>query len=133
MIWFPELTFWCMGKYEPKLKYSVPCIQVFNSESDEKKKLSKYVEKLERVDELVDKLKSKHESLNTNIQYRVWAKTVDSSRHSSADSPRFFKSQTTPRSQQPWAEIVLAPGNRAHLSCTYVHSADQRPTFAGGY
>ena len=122
-----------MGKYEPKLKYSAPCIQVFNSESDEKKKLSKYVEKLERVDELVDELQSKHESLNTNIQYRVWAKTVDSGRHSSADSPRFFKSQTTPRSQQPRAEIVLTPGKRAHLSCTYVHSADQRPAFSGGY
>ena len=68
------VTLWCMGKYEPKitaLKRSAPSIQVSDSESDEetqkasskpqkKKKLSRHEEKLERVDELMDELKSKH-------------------------------------------------------------------------
>ena len=90
-----------MGKYEPKitaLKRSAPSIQVSDSESDEetqkasskpqkKKKLSRHEEKLEQVDELVDELKSKHGTLYTNIQYRVWAETIESGRHSCVDSP----------------------------------------------
>ena len=135
-----------MGKYEPKiiaLKRSVPCIPVSDSESDEetqkanskpqkKKKLPKHEEELERVDELVDGLKSKHGTLYANIQSRVWAETIDSGRHSGVDSPprRKFKFQgrkgtksspsTPPRSQQPRSEIVLTPGKTAQLCSTYI-------------
>ena len=89
-------------------------------------------EELERVDELVDELKSKHGTLYANIQYRVWAETIDSGHHSGVDSPprRKFKFQgrkgtksspsTPPRSQQPRSEIVLTPGKTAQLCSTYI-------------
>jgi len=132
-----------MGKSEPKTvasKHSSACVQVSDSESDEetakpckKRKLSKYEQKLERVDELVDELKSKHGTTYTNIKYRVWAETIDAGHHSSVDSPprgTFFKSQgrkdtkpsqSPPRSsQQSSAEIVLTPGKTAQLRSTYI-------------
>ncbi len=98
-----------------------------------KKKLTKYEEKLERVDELVDELKSKHGATYTNIQYRVWAETMDTGRHRSMDSPprgTFFKCQgrkgtkpshsPPPTAQQSSAEITLTPGKTAQLRSTYI-------------
>ncbi len=142
-----SVTLWCMGKSEPKTtapKRSAPYVELSDSESDEeaakknakprnKKKLSKYEEKLERVDEMVDELKSKHGTAYTNIQYRVWAETIDTGRHRSVDSPprgTFFKSQgrkdtkpshsPPPTSQQTSAESILTPGKSAQLRSTYI-------------
>ena len=39
--------------------------------SKTKKKKSRYQEKVERIDDLVDDLKKRHGTLYTNIQYRV--------------------------------------------------------------
>ena len=52
-----------------------------------KKQMSRYTEKLERVDETIDTLKSKHGVVFINIQYRVRAEAVDSGNHDSFDSP----------------------------------------------
>ena len=136
-----SVTLWCMGKSEPittTTKRSAACVQISDSDSDEdaklphkRKKLSKYEQKLERVDQLVDDLKLKHGPTYNNIQYRVWAETIDAGRHSSVDSPprgRFFNSQgrkdtshsSPPRSQQANAELVLTPGKTAQLRSTYI-------------
>ncbi len=60
------------------------------------KKVSRYTEKTERIDDMVDELKQKHSGMYTIVQYRVWAETIEAGRHDSVVNPpkgSFFKSQ----------------------------------------
>lgn len=127
-------TLWCMGK-----SMSKRVIELSDSDSDggltipqsKRKRSSKYSEKLERIDDTVDELQSKHGSTFTAIQYRVWAETIDAGRHDSIDNPpkgSFFKSQgrkgasTPPASSANTASVkaTLTPGKIANLRSTYI-------------
>ena len=96
---------------------SVIVMTYFNvrSRSKSKKKKTKH-EKLERIDELVDELKLKHGTTYTNIQYRVWAETIDAQNHSSTDSlllAHFSK--------------VREENNQIHLHLAYAHPSTSTP------
>jgi hypothetical protein len=78
----------------------------------------------------VDELKLKHGTTYTNIQYRVWAETLEAQNHSSTDNPptgSFFKSQgrksnTTSISGTPGpsTSTALTPQKVAQLRSTYI-------------
>ena len=57
------------------------------SKSKQRKKCSKYTEKLEQIDDTVDDLKCRHTSAYNAIQYRVWAETTNAGRHDSLEKP----------------------------------------------
>ena len=102
-----------------------------------KKKKSRYTEKLERVDETIDTLKSKHGVVFTNIQYRVWAEaiTIALTLHQKGS---FFKSQgrkfkstastaglqststSTESESTPESTLSLTPQKAAQLKSTYI-------------
>ena len=109
---------------------------VIKSKSKQRKKCSKYTEKLEQIDDTVDELKCKHGSAYNAIQYRVWAETIDAGHHDSLEKPpkgSFFKSQgrkgnsrasTPPASSASNASVTqqatLTPGKVANLRSTYI-------------
>ena len=97
--------------------------------SKTKKKKSRYQEKVERIDDLVDDLKKRHGTLYTNIQYRVWAESLDARNHSSFDSPptgSFFKANgrkstsSSSNSTENQATTCLTPQKVAQLRSTYI-------------
>ena len=117
------VTLWCMGKSQASKRV----LELSDSESDEevgikskskqRKKCSKYTEKLERIDDTVDELKCKHGSAYNAIQYRVWAETIDAGHHDSLENPpkgSFFKSQgrkgnsraSTPPASSPVVQVL---------------------------
>ena len=53
--------------------------------SKQRKKKSIQEEKLERIDDLIDQLKEKHDTMYNAMQYRIWAETIDLGRHSSLE------------------------------------------------
>ena len=91
-----NVTLWCMGKSQ-SAPVKRTCVEMTDSDSGgeseslvkakSKKKKTKYEGKLEREDDLVDKLKSKHGVTYTIIQYQVWAETMEAGRHDNLDSP----------------------------------------------
>lgn len=146
-----EVTLWCMGcttKQKGKRTHATSDVDSNDSSSvnerpakKSKKKKSRYTEKLERVDETIDTLKSKHGVVFTNIQYRVWAEAIDSGNHDSFDSPpkgSFFKSQgrkskstastagsqststSTESESTPESTLSLTPQKAAQLKSTYI-------------
>ena len=137
-----NVTLWCMGVSEKRRRgkhkrdYSDSNSECDSddmhqrSRSKSKKKKTKHEEKLERVDELVDELKLKHGTTYTNIQYRVWAETIDAQNHSSTDNPptgSFFKSQGRKQSNPstsgtctPGTSSPLTPQKVAQLRSTYI-------------
>ena len=140
-----NVTLWCMGVSEKHRRGKHRCdYSDSNSEYDSddtrqcsqsksKRKKTKHEEKLERVDELVDELKAKHGTTFTNIQYRVWAETIEAQNHSSMDSPptgSFFKSQgrksnvSTSTSGTPGTNNTLTPQKVAHLRSTYIQQIE---------
>ena len=140
-----EVTLWCMGcttKQKGKCTHDVDS----NDSSSEnehpakksKKKKSWYTEKLERVDETIDTLKSKHGVVFTNTH---WTEAIDSGNHDSFDSPpkgSFFKSQgrkskstastaglqststSTESESTPKSTLSLTPQKAAQLKSTYM-------------
>ena len=89
------------------------------------------------MDDLVDKLKSKHGVTYTIIQYRVWAETMEAGRHDNLDSPpkgSFFKSQgrkcgpststaSPGKGSNPGLapeQLALTPSKTAQLRTTYI-------------
>ena len=145
-----EVTLWCMGctkKQKGKRAISDMDSNDTSSESErpakksKKKKKSRHAEKLERVDENIDTLKSQHGLTYTNMQYRVWAEALDSGNHDSFDSPpkgSFFKSQgrktkstalsasgsqstsTTTECHESGGTLSLTPQKAAQLKSTYI-------------
>ena len=82
---------------------------------------------------MIDKLKTKNGLVYNDIQYRVWAETIDAGRHDSfSDPPKgsFFKSQgrkgtcTTSQATPPKSalstETVLTPIKISQLRSTYI-------------
>ena len=110
-------------------------------------KKSRREEKLERIDKIIDELKTKHGSEYTDIQYRVWAESFDTRYHQSLDSPpqgSIFKSQgrksksstadrpcSTSDSPRPTGDpphgMELTPQKAAHLKSTYSKSRNCIP------
>ena len=104
-------TIWCEGlsqqdiRTTTQVKRSAP---VESSDSDveeevqvakscKKKKRSAFDERLEQVDNVVDELRDRHGTKFTSIQYRVWAETINSGRHTDRDNPprgSFWRSNT---------------------------------------
>ena len=136
-----NVTLWCMGVSEKRRRgkhrrdYSDSNSEYDSddtrqrSQSKSKRKKTKHEEKLERVDELVDELKLKHGTTYTNIQYRVWAETIEAQNHSSMDSPptgSFFKIQgrnsnvSTSTPGTPGTNNALTPQKIAQLRSTYI-------------
>ena len=139
-----DIVLWCMGKSESR-KRQCPVDEDSEAEADtgtEKKdkskkkpdKRSRYEEKLDRIDDMVDKLKQNHMNTYTSIQYRVWAETLEAGRHDSFDNPpkgSFFKSQgrktTSSKSNTPDKATAsvsesagLTPSKVADLRSTYI-------------
>ena len=105
-----------------------------HSRSKSKKKKTKHEEKLERVDELVDELKLKHGTTYTNIQYCVWAETIEAQNHSSTDNPptrSFFKSHgrrsnpSPSTSATPGTSGALTPQKVAQLRSMYIQQTKE--------
>ena len=134
-----NITLWCMGVSDKRRRgkhrrdYSDSNSECDSddtrqrSRSKSKKKKTKYEEKVERVDELVDELKLKHGTMYTNIQYRVWAETIESQNHSSMDNPptgSFFKNQGKKNNPSttgtPGPSGALTPQKIAQLRSTYI-------------
>ena len=148
-------TLWCMGLSAKKdADLGKRTRDQTDSESDtdsdsgtkrskRKKKPAKklrHEEKLERIDKIIDELKTKHGSEYTDIQYRVWAESFDTRYHQSLDSPpqgSIFKSQgrksksstadrprSTSDSPHPTGDpphgMELTPQKAAHLKSTYI-------------
>ena len=128
---------WCMGKDESRKRQAEPDIETENSKK-KKSKNSRYEEKLDRIDEIIDELKQKHKNTYTAMQYRVWAETMEAGRHDSFDTPprgSFFKSQgrksistvpcTTPErasNKSKPEQSCLTPVKVATLRSTYIYS-----------
>ena len=156
-----EVTLWCMGcttkttKQKGKRTWVVSDMDSANDSSSKSerpakksKKKSRYADKLERVDETIDTLKSKHGLMYTNIQYRVWAEAIDSGNHDSFDSPpkgSFFKSQgrksksttstsgshstsTSIECQESESTLSLTPQKAAQLKSTYIQQIKELHT-----
>ena len=103
-------------------------------------KKSRHEEKLERIDNIIGKLKTKHGSEFTDIQYRVWAESFDTRYHQSLDTPpqgSLFKAQgrkskssksdpprstpdSPPSAGDPPHDAELTPQKAAHLKSTYI-------------
>ena len=146
-----SVTLWCMGKAESqsmkRLKAAVSDsesegeTEVGESAKSKKKKVkkqSRYQEKTERIDDMVDQLKQKHATVYTVVQYRVWAETVEAGRHDSLDNPpngSFFKAQgrkssgkssptsTPEKASSPGCnseQSTLTPSKVAGLRSTYI-------------
>lgn len=49
--------------------------------SKQRKKKSRQEEKLERIDDLIDQPKEKHDTMYNTMQYCIWAEAIDSGRH----------------------------------------------------
>ena len=94
-------TIWCDGlsqhdiRTATQVKRSAP-VESSESEVEEevqvaksrkKKKRSAFDERLEQVDNVVDELRDRHGTKFTSIQYRVWAETINSGRHTDLDNP----------------------------------------------
>ena len=121
-----------------------------NSESDEeprrkqKKKTtkrSKNEEKQEKIDNIIDELKTKHGTTYTDIQYRVWAESFDTRYHQSLDEPprgslfksqgRKSKSSTTadPPPGTPLPGTDLTPSSKGSKSQVNIYSTNQGTSF----
>ena len=102
-----SITLWCDGKTnERQAKRTSSDLNLSDSDGENessahapakakgKKKRTRYEEKAERIDDIVDRLKSQHGKEYTIIQYRILAETMENGQHSSYDHPpkgRFFK------------------------------------------
>ena len=91
------VTLWCDGKADQRsVKRSVSDLTVPDSNNENeahlptskgRKKRTRYEEKAERIDDIVDQLKERHGKDYTLVQYRIWAETMESGQHSSYDLP----------------------------------------------
>ena len=136
-----SVTLWCDGKTnERQAKRTSSDLNLSDSDGENespthapakakgKKKRTRYEEKAERIDDIVDRLKSQHGREYTIIQYRIWAETMENGQHSSYDHPpkgRFFKAQakgtTSIVSANTEAEKnSLTPSKVATLRSTYI-------------
>ena len=55
------------------------------------------MEKVDRIEDIVDQLKEQHGNNSTLVQYRIWVETMENRQHSNYDLPpkgRFFKAQS---------------------------------------
>ena len=69
-----------------------------HSQTVKKKRKTASEDKENRVDDTVDKLREKHGTSWSTIQYRVWAETIVGGRHTSFDQPpkgAYFKRSKT--------------------------------------
>ena len=88
--------------------------------SKQRKRKSRQEEKLERIDDLIDQLKEKHDTTYNAMQYRIWAETIDSGRHSSLEMPpkgSIFKPQGK---KDTGSGGSLTPSKVANLRSTYI-------------
>lgn len=141
------VVLWCMGKAGSRCTKRPGSDCDSDSEDDaeigknykakkkKEAKRSRYDEKLERIDEMVDELKQKHSNTYNSIQYRVWAETIEAGRHDNLDCPpkgSFFKAQgrkndtsstsiTPEKASSHTAEhLTLTPSKIANLRSTYI-------------
>ena len=137
-------TLWCDGvdQQKRKKKSKLPASEG-SSDSDnhqhsqtaKKRRKTASEDKESRVDDTVDKLRDKHGTKWSNIQYRVWAETMVGGRHTSYDRPpkgAYFKqckvSQGTPASPGASGEdqegakssAVMTPVKAAQLNSMYI-------------
>ena len=98
-----SVTLWCMDHSATPTVRSKrprnPTVLVSDDSDDEtpekqqtakskpRKIKSRQEEKLERIDDLIDQLKEKHDTKYNVMQYRIWAETIDAGRHSSLEMP----------------------------------------------
>ena len=138
-------TLWCDGVNQEAIPTSMKAKHGTiddSSESEEeaqsqksrqrKKRKTAYEERLERVDETVDELRKKHGSKFSAIQYRVWAETISSGRHSDLEHPprgSFWRGNKGKESSpdlnvSPSASastpICITPVKAAELKSTYI-------------
>ena len=131
-----SVTLWCMGQSTSvpatgsKHQRNNTVLTISDTDSDEekpmttkskkRKKKTRQEEKLDRIDDLIDDLKLKHGTKYNAVQYRMWAETIDSGRHSSLEiAPRgsIFKSQAK-KDSDPGGS--LTPSKVASLRTTYI-------------
>ena len=132
-----SVTLWCDGKTDHRsAKCSVSDFIFSDSDgendarlpkSKSKKKRTRYEEKAERIEDVVDQLKEKHGNQYTLVQYRIWAETMESGQHSSVENPPtgcFFKSQSKNKAGASVSanadEKCLTPSKVAQLRSTYI-------------
>ena len=123
-----SLTLWCEGQRKKRK-------QPESSDSDEeyhrvkKKKKSKSEERVDKIDDIIDDLREKHGISYTNLQYRVWAETINGGRHKSLDNPpkgSYYKKIKMPQSpiKSPVTSreipTVITPIKAAGLKSTYI-------------
>ena len=147
-----ELTIWCEGlctkpttggKRRKKASHdsgSVDRLEI-SSDSDSstyeprrtgrrrKKKKTLLEEKQDRIDEIVDKLREKHNNKYTSLQYRVWAETIVAGQHEDIDKPPrgsfFTKNKCSGGSTPPKQHVSsgpkpLTPGKVTDLRSSYI-------------
>ncbi len=85
---------WCDGRQQKRAHQSspgsdedVPAGDVSKSKRSKKTKSFASEEKQERVETLKTKLRGKHGTAHTPIQYTLWAEMIDVGTHSSIDEP----------------------------------------------
>lgn len=136
-----SITLWCDGKTnERQAKRTSSDLNLSDSDGENessahapakakgKKKRTRYEEKAERIDDIVDRLKSQHGKEYTIIQYRIWAETMENGQHSSYDHPpkgRFFKAEAKGTTGIVSANMEaeknsLTPSKVATLRSTYI-------------
>ena len=139
-----SLTLWCdrVDQQKRKKRSKLPASEG-SSDSDndqysqtaKKKRKTASEDKDSRVDDTVDKLREKHGTKWSTIQYRVWAETMVGGRHTSYDRPptgAYFKqskgSQGTSTSPAVSGEdqegakssAVMTPVKAAQLNSMYI-------------
>ena len=131
-----SVTLWCDGKADHRsAKRSGSDLTFSDSDGENdahlpkskgKKKRTRYEEKADRIEDVVDQLKEKHGKDYTLVQYRIWAETMESGQHSSYDLPpkgRFFKAQSKGKAgvaSTSADEKSLTPSKVAQLRSTYI-------------
>ena len=101
------------------------------AKSKPRKKKLRQEEKLERIDDLIDQLKEKHDTKYNVMQYRIWAETIDTGRHSSLEMPprgSIFKSHWKKNADSGGS---LTPSKVASLRTTYIQQIKDLHSEAG--
>ena len=119
-------TLWCNGRTKRKTKKKQTS-DSSDSEEDHvkpKKKKNASKEREDRVDDVVDELRLKHQSKFSSLQYRVWAETVVCGRHVSLTCPPrgsyFNKHTQSPEKTVNPSSSVVTPIKAADLKSTYI-------------
>ena len=129
-------TLWCDGVEQQKRKKrsKLPALEG-SSDSDndqhsqtaKKKRKTANEDKESRVDDTMDKLREKHGTKWSNIQYRVWAETMVGGRHTSYDHPPkgayFKRSKGSQGTASPPGDSSEDQGAKSSAAMTPVKAA----------